>query len=85
MSVLRIKANILVDDENNARITDFGLSRIVNPAALATGSSKGSLPWMAPELFDPDKPNNPVTTESDVWALGMTILEVSSDMSSHLR
>jgi serine/threonine protein kinase len=79
---LPLKANILIDNDGNVRITDFDLSRIVDPESTAGGCSIGSWRWMAPELLL--EPDNPVTTESDVWALGMTILEVSQAFFPHL-
>ncbi|KAF7346661.1 Glycoside hydrolase family 76 protein [Mycena sanguinolenta] len=42
--------NILVDDKNNPRLSDFGLSRVINMPGYTT-SSLGTLSYMAPELF----------------------------------
>lgn len=68
---------MLIDDNGNAVLTDVGLSRIVEQ----TGAS-GSVRWMAHELIDipggDDNEGEPrVTPASDVWAFGMTALEVS--------
>ncbi|KAF8517273.1 kinase-like protein, partial [Hysterangium stoloniferum] len=69
-------SNILVSDEGVPCLTDFGLSRLVGDitmTGLTTSSNVGgSLHWMAPELLRNVTPNN----KSDVWAFGMTILEM---------
>ena len=53
-------------------LSDFGLSRMLLEAGGTTSSSSaGSSRWMAPELFEATQP---VTTYSDVWAFGMTII-----------
>jgi serine/threonine protein kinase len=66
-------------------IADFGLTTILfNPGvSYATNTSvtmKGTVPWMAPELLDPLEfglKHSKSTKSSDVYALGMLILEVS--------
>jgi len=57
-------------------LTDFGLSRILKAEYDITTTSdiSGSLRWMAPELLYGEK----VSTSSDVWAFGMTILEITT-------
>ncbi|KIJ52447.1 hypothetical protein M422DRAFT_156722 [Sphaerobolus stellatus SS14] len=67
--------NILISDKGVPHLSDFGLSRILRESFGLTTSSEagGALRWMAPELF-----HEKVTTASDVWAYGMTILEVTS-------
>ncbi|CAE6501619.1 unnamed protein product [Rhizoctonia solani] len=71
-----IKAiNVLVSMAGVAKLTDFGLSTMYESSIdfSATTSQAGSVRWTAPELFlgEPAK-----TTWSDVYALGMTILEI---------
>lgn len=71
--------NILLDKLNHAKVADFGLSVI---KSNSTGQSKkggghgaaGTLPWMAPELFE-RKPNS---SESDIYSLGMVLWEILS-------
>ena len=71
--------NILLDKSDDAKVADFGLS--VVKSSSASQSKKGSghggagtLPWMAPELFD-RKPNSP---ETDMYSLGMVMWEILS-------
>ena len=68
-----IKANnILVGDSGEARICDFGWSKIMQSRTLTTYKGQGTVRWQAPELFD----NKPKSFETDVYAFGITIFEV---------
>jgi len=73
-----IKAsNVLVNDEHEAHIADFGLSRILGESGFTTKSVGGTYRWMAPELLAPRGESIPqVSVASDVWAFGMTVLEI---------
>ena len=85
----RCKVNILIDSQHRARLADFGLAVIVNESMRGTtavvGKSKGTARWMAPELSYPDafgftgkfKKQLP-SKDTDIYAIGMTILEVSA-------
>ncbi|KAL0563136.1 hypothetical protein V5O48_018941 [Marasmius crinis-equi] len=64
--------NILIDDEKNARITDFGLSRIATATSTAMTSTSrrnalGPVRWQAPELLSEE---TGLTPASDVYAYG---------------
>lgn len=60
-------------------LTDFGLSKILNTSGFTTKNIGGTCRWMAPELMqysqDDDAEFGP-TKATDVWAFGMTVLEV---------
>ena len=78
-----IEANILIDQDGNAQLADFGLMAIIPDSTLAATTtspvSSGTLRWMSPELLDPGRfgaKNCQPTKESDCYALGMVILEV---------
>jgi len=80
-----IKVNILVDQDGQARLADFGLLTIVldstYSASSSTPKSAGTTRWMSPELLDPDRfslGDGQPTKRSDCYALGMVILEVLS-------
>lgn len=66
--------NVLVSDERRALLSDFGRSTQDVPTfnMAVDGFRWGSCHWMAPELLD----NRPASKESDVWAFGMTALEL---------
>ncbi|KAF9468989.1 kinase-like domain-containing protein [Collybia nuda] len=72
--------NILIDDQWQACLADFGLT-VVSEATLATHTSNGhgSTRWMAPELHDPESfgfDRFLRTSASDIYALGCVCLEV---------
>ena len=76
-----VKANILIDQAGNARLTDFGLLTIISdPANLLSSSHTqgGTVRWISPERITPDrfgfKDNHP-TKSSDCYAFGMVIYE----------
>ena len=73
------KANILVDENCNARLADFGLITIVSDPSVSTTLSSlagnGTMQWKSPELFGD---NYRPTVKSDCYALGMVIYEVLS-------
>ncbi|KAF8582044.1 kinase-like protein [Ramaria rubella] len=69
-------ANILVTDNGEAVISDFGLSRVIEDitenSTYATLTSSGSNRWCAPELMhEIISPN----LRTDVYSFSMTILE----------
>jgi serine/threonine protein kinase/Tfp pilus assembly protein PilF len=75
-------ANILVTDEGQPKILDFGVARITDPDAQAitmatsTGQIIGTLPYMSPEqvIGDPDG----IDTRLDVYALGVVLYQLLS-------
>ncbi|KAG1794370.1 kinase-like domain-containing protein [Suillus plorans] len=75
-------ANILIDDAGNAVLADFGHSRILGISGFTTKTwtVAGTGRYMAPELMIPeDDETKPIpTTASDVWAAGMTGLQILS-------
>ena len=78
-----MKLNILVDQDENARLADFGLLTIVSDHTNFTTSSSaftgGTTRWMSPELLHPEQFGSDYgrpTKESDCYALGMVIYEV---------
>lgn len=66
--------NVLLK-KGQAKLSDFGLSRIKKESNSTQGSSVGTVQWMAPELFE-RKPH--YTQKSDIYSLGMTFWEIAS-------
>ncbi|XP_042472214.1 L-type lectin-domain containing receptor kinase SIT2-like [Zingiber officinale] len=69
-----IKAsNVLLDEEFNARLGDFGLARLYDHGADLTSTNVvGTMGYLAPELARTGKPS----TAADVFAFGTFVLEV---------
>ena len=78
------KANILIGNNGNARLTGFSLLEITSDesTAEAEGPSMGtSIQWMSPELLVPTEfglTERRSTKASDCYAFGMTVYEVLS-------
>ncbi|GAA0158018.1 transmembrane signal receptor [Lithospermum erythrorhizon] len=71
-------SNVLLDEENNPKITDYGLSRLMTAAANANViATAGALGYRAPELSKLKKAN----TKTDVYSLGVIILELLTGKS----
>ncbi|KAE8725107.1 L-type lectin-domain containing receptor kinase V.9 [Hibiscus syriacus] len=67
-------SNVLLDDELNARLGDFGLARLYEHGSNpGTSRIVGTMGYIAPELPRTGK----ATTSSDVYAFGALLLEVS--------
>lgn len=67
-------ANVLIDDNGNYAITDFGISAEMGGTDMESDDeSGGTFAYMAPERFNEGTPPMP---ESDIWALGATLYEL---------
>ncbi|KAG8983635.1 hypothetical protein FRB94_007375 [Tulasnella sp. JGI-2019a] len=66
--------NILLDPSLKPLISDFGLTKNEAVDVTATSVSSGAPRWTSPELIDSDTPKK--TKESDIYAFGMTIVEI---------
>ena len=68
-------ANIMIDENGWAVVTDFGIAKIDDGANLtATGTSVGTPHYMAPEQFHAQ----PLTAAADQYALGIVAYEMLS-------
>ncbi|KAF9266392.1 kinase-like protein [Marasmius fiardii PR-910] len=72
--------NVLVDENCNCLLSDFGLSKTITQTTGATTStsSGGSVRWMAPELFDFNVASGErqYMPPRDIYAFACTILEI---------
>lgn len=77
-------ANIMIDDNLNIKLIDFGVSRIANRTSTFTADVSGTTRYMAPEFYDIgvndndiDKPIK-IDTKVDIWSTGCLISEIFS-------
>ncbi|XP_038701755.1 probably inactive leucine-rich repeat receptor-like protein kinase IMK2 isoform X2 [Tripterygium wilfordii] len=71
-------SNILLDEQNNPHIADFGLSKLMTSAANTNViATAGTLGYCAPELSKLKDAN----TKTDVYSLGVIILELLTGKS----
>jgi serine/threonine protein kinase len=67
--------NVLLDENNKAKLADFGLSRVKNERSSTTkNQSVGTLMWMAPELFGRGAR---YTDKCDIYSLAMVYWEIA--------
>jgi serine/threonine protein kinase len=77
-----IQKNVLINDQGEAVLCDFGLSRIIGTSGFTTRTVSGTFRFQAPELLMSESEIIRVTAEADVYAFAMTVLEVSVCLSS---
>jgi len=70
-------SNILIDKRGNIKLCDFGISgHLVN--SIAKTRDAGCRPYMAPERIDTTRSRNGYDVRSDVWSLGITLIELAT-------
>src|ERR1019366_3157947 len=78
-------SNIIVTPEGNIKLLDFGLGRRIPRSGTAEvtslslplaeiGATSGTLPYLAPEVLR----GNPTSVQSDIWALGVLLYQMST-------
>jgi eukaryotic-like serine/threonine-protein kinase len=67
--------NILLDEKDHAKVTDFGIARALDTSqATRTGSFLGTALYSSPEQLQGKK----VTPKSDVYSLGITLYQAAT-------
>ncbi|MGZ3479660.1 MAG: serine/threonine-protein kinase, partial [Myxococcaceae bacterium] len=72
-------SNILVTDEGQVRLLDFGVATLLDPdgPARATALTRASGRALTPAYASPEQIlGNPLTTASDVYSLGVVLFEL---------
>ncbi|XP_019197598.1 PREDICTED: serine/threonine-protein kinase EDR1 [Ipomoea nil] len=66
--------NLLVDNDWNVKVCDFGLSRLKHNTFLSSKSTAGTPEWMAPEVLR----NEPSNEKCDVYSFGVILWELAT-------
>ena len=74
-------ANILVDDDDHAYLTDFGVSKQLGGVTTDTGRLVGSLDYLAPEQIAGER----VDSRSDQYALACVLYECLTGVPAFRR
>ena len=75
-------SNVIITQDNLVKIVDFGLARVVASASATQSISlTGTLPYMAPEQIL----GEPVDQRSDVWALGVVLVQMITGSHPFVR
>jgi serine/threonine protein kinase len=72
------QSNILISDEHEACITDFGLSKYLDQSPTST-VNRGNIRWIAPELLRQELTRGdltPYNEATDIFSLAMTAIEI---------
>ncbi|XP_025086542.1 dual specificity mitogen-activated protein kinase kinase 4-like isoform X2 [Pomacea canaliculata] len=70
-------SNILLDRKGAIKLCDFGISgHLVD--SIAKSRDAGCRPYMAPERIDPRASSHGYDVRSDVWSLGITLMELAT-------
>jgi serine/threonine-protein kinase len=64
--------NVIVDDEDRAKVTDFGIARAGASDMTQTGSIMGTAQYLSPEQAQ----GAPVDARSDLYSIGITLYEL---------
>eukprot|EP01124_Arcella_intermedia_P027963 TRINITY_DN558_c0_g2_i6.p1 TRINITY_DN558_c0_g2~~TRINITY_DN558_c0_g2_i6.p1 ORF type:complete len:1148 (-),score=328.52 TRINITY_DN558_c0_g2_i6:508-3813(-) len=70
-------ANILVTDEGEIKLIDFGVSAILNNKEEKRKTLIGTPYWMAPEIIANKSRYSPYDNKVDVWSVGITVIELA--------
>jgi len=71
--------NVLISDQLRAQITDFGIARILDVSGYSTMTQRNiryTAPELMPIVMDEDAPDERPTLQSDIFSLGILLLQL---------
>ncbi|XP_072320339.1 dual specificity mitogen-activated protein kinase kinase 6-like [Eucyclogobius newberryi] len=69
-------SNVLINSEAQVKMCDFGISGYLVDSVAKTLDA-GCKPYMAPERINPETNQKGYNVKSDIWSLGITLVELS--------
>ncbi|MFC1857051.1 protein kinase [Thermodesulfobacteriota bacterium] len=66
-------ANIMIDNNDNCKIMDFGIAKLYSTASHGTASSMLSFDYIPPERYDP---KCEIDARSDIYSIGLVFYEM---------
>ncbi|XP_033840390.1 dual specificity mitogen-activated protein kinase kinase 6-like [Periophthalmus magnuspinnatus] len=69
-------SNVLINCEGQVKMCDFGISGYLVDSVAKTLDA-GCKPYMAPERINPETNQKGYNVKSDIWSLGITLVELS--------
>uniref|UniRef100_A0A8C6YHK8 mitogen-activated protein kinase kinase n=1 Tax=Nothoprocta perdicaria TaxID=30464 RepID=A0A8C6YHK8_NOTPE len=69
-------SNVLINKEGHVKMCDFGISGYLVDSVAKTMDA-GCKPYMAPERINPELNQKGYNVKSDVWSLGITMIELA--------
>ncbi|KAF6095256.1 mitogen-activated protein kinase kinase 3 [Phyllostomus discolor] len=69
-------SNVLINKEGHVKMCDFGISGYLVDSVAKTLDA-GCKPYMAPERINPELNQKGYNVKSDVWSLGITMIEMA--------
>ena len=77
-------SNVLVGEDGAVKLLDFGIAMPVAPDASAAAPTRTLARWLTPDYASPEQVRNqPVTTASDVYQLGLLLFELLAGRRAH--
>ncbi|XP_078723312.1 LOW QUALITY PROTEIN: dual specificity mitogen-activated protein kinase kinase 6-like [Lampetra fluviatilis] len=69
-------SNVLINTQGHVKMCDFGISGYLVDSVAKTMDA-GCKPYMAPERINPDLSQKGYNVKSDIWSLGITMIELA--------
>eukprot|EP01125_Pyxidicula_operculata_P008576 TRINITY_DN286_c1_g2_i1.p1 TRINITY_DN286_c1_g2~~TRINITY_DN286_c1_g2_i1.p1 ORF type:complete len:1074 (+),score=293.77 TRINITY_DN286_c1_g2_i1:18-3239(+) len=70
-------ANILINEEGDVKLIDFGVSAILRDPSERRKTLIGTPYWMAPEIINNKTRESPYDEKVDIWSVGITLIELA--------